>query len=124
VAQHFSHEDLVGEFSLAHVVEKVVKLLIIRLRHEGENQLVFQSRRQVLVVVIIALERLKNTDTVAVLDILERVLINRVVEVLIPPPRHINMLQILLYLAHFFLDLILDCLGDHPFTAGFLDAGK
>jgi len=76
VTQHFSHEDLVGEFSLAHVVEKVVKLLIIRLRHEGENQLVFQSRRQVLVVVIIALERLKNTDTVAVLDILERVLIN------------------------------------------------
>ena len=56
------------------VVEEVNELIVVAIQ-KREAELVFQIRRKLAIEIIISLKRLNNSDHVAVLDVLHRVLI-------------------------------------------------
>jgi hypothetical protein len=56
------------------VVEEVNELIVVAIQ-KREAELVFQIRRKLAIKIIISLERLNNSDHVAMFDVLHRVLI-------------------------------------------------
>jgi hypothetical protein len=73
--QHFANEDLVHKVGCFYVVEKVEKLLVVRMEDEKDEP-ALQVGRHLPVEVLLEFERLDHTVDIRLLDELHRVVID------------------------------------------------
>ena len=82
VGQNFAFEDFISKILLLQIIEKEVKLVIV-IPQQREAQLRFQIRWQPTIKSIIPLQRLHHSRDITIFDVVDRVVVDIVIQVLV-----------------------------------------
>ena len=105
VRQYFSYEDFVSKTLSSKIVEKIDELLVVAFQ-ECEAELILEVWREIFIEFVVFLQTLHDSSNITVLDILDGIVIDIMIEILVPPcPVHT--LQVRLDVVHLVLHDVL-----------------
>jgi len=103
--EDLAYENLVSRYTQISIVEEKVELLVVSVWQQTEAQFRFQLRAQIFVILTVFLQRFIDAYCIAVLDVLQRTHVNRIVQVT-QFPWIVHPVKIIVDLLLLFLDFL------------------